>query len=87
MIKSAKKTLRAILQSVGITDKELQSAFIGGETLINLRPLTYQSADLTDDVPLTPNHFLIGQLGGAYAPDIIDKTHNDQQNVGDTCKN
>ena len=24
-----------------------------------------------------PNHFLIGQLGGAYAFDIIDKTHND----------
>ena len=26
---------------------------------------------------MTPNHFLIAQLGGAYAPDVIDKTHND----------
>ena len=77
MIKSAKKALRAILQSVDITDQELQSAFIGAKALINSRPLTYQSADPTDDAPLTPNHFLIGQLGGAYAPDVIDKTHND----------
>ena len=76
MIKSAKKALRAILQSADITDEELLSAFIGTECLINSRPLTYQSADPTDDVPLTPNHFLIGQLGG-YAPDVIDKTHND----------
>ena len=79
MIKSAKKALRAILQSADITDKELQSAFIRAKALIinNLRPLTYQSADPTDNVPLMPNHFLIGQLGGAYAFDIIDKTHND----------
>ena len=76
-IKSAKKALRAIFQSADITDEELQSAFIGAEALINSRPLSYQSADPTDDVPLTPNHFLIGQLGGAYAPDVIDKPHND----------
>ena len=60
MIKSAKKALRAILQSADITDEELQSAFIGAEALINSRPLTYQNAHPTDDVPLTPNHFLIG---------------------------
>ena len=77
MIKSAKKALKAILQSVGITDEELQSAFIGAEASIHSGTLTYQSADPTDDVALTPNHFLIGQLGGAYAPDVIDKTHND----------
>ena len=77
MIKFAKKALRAMLQSADITDEELQSVFIGAEALINSRPLTYQNANPTDDVPLTPNHFLIGQLGGAYAPDVIDITHND----------
>ena len=89
MIKSAKKTLRAIFQSADITEKELQWAFIGAETLINSRPLTYQSADSINDVPLTPNHYLIGKLDGTYAPDVIDKTRNNHslQNVGNACKN
>ena len=67
IIKFAKKALGAIFQSADITDEELQSAFIEPEALINSRRLTYQSANPTDDVPLTPNHFLIGQLGCAYA--------------------
>ena len=39
------------------------TAKIGAEGLINSRPLTYQSTDPTDDVPLTPNHFLHRQIG------------------------
>ena len=39
------------------------TAIIGAEGLINSRPLTYQSANPVDDVPLTPNHFLHGQIG------------------------
>ena len=65
--KSAKKALRAILQSADIIDEELQPAFIGTEALINSRPLNYPSADYTDDVALTPNYFIIGQLGAPYS--------------------
>ena len=76
MIKAAKRAFKAILQSADVTDEELQSAFVGAESLINSRPLTYQSADASDEPPLTPNHFLIGQLGGAYAPEIVDHANS-----------
>ena len=54
--------------------KQLQSAFIGAKALINSRRLIYQNADPTDNVPLPPNHFLVGRLGGAYAPNVIAET-------------
>ena len=36
------------------------------------RPLTYQSISPEDIVPLTPNHFLHGQVGGRFAPECVD---------------
>ena len=72
LLKSAKKTIKAILSTADVTDEELQSAFVGAEALINSQPLIYQSDDPTDDIPLTPNHFLVGQLGGKFSPEIID---------------
>ena len=69
MIKSAKRAIKAILSHADVTDEELLSAFVGSEGLINSRPLTYQSADPNDNVPLTPNHLLLGQLGGFFAPE------------------
>ena len=63
MIKSAKRAIDAILGNADINDEELMTAIIGGEGLINSRPLTYQSENPADDVRLTPNHFLHGQVG------------------------
>ena len=74
MIKAAKKAIFAILSSGDINDEELMTAFSGAEALINSRPLTYHSSDHRDDVPLTPNHFLHGQIGGVFAPDSVDYT-------------
>ncbi|XP_074653605.1 uncharacterized protein LOC141907761 [Tubulanus polymorphus] len=74
MIKSAKRAIYAILGNADVNDEELLSAFTGAEALINSRPLTYQSANPDDDVPLTPNHFLFGQMGGEFAPDTVDET-------------
>ncbi|XP_045178062.2 uncharacterized protein LOC123538159 [Mercenaria mercenaria] len=72
MVKSAKKALYALLGNADITDEELHTAVVGAENLINSRPLTYQSSNPSDDIVLTPNHFLIGQLGGRFAPDIVN---------------
>ena len=72
MIKSAKRAIYAILGNADINDEELHSAFVGAESLINSRPLTYQSSHPADDVPLTPNHFLHGQAGGNFAPESVD---------------
>ena len=74
MIKAAKRAVYAILSNADITDEELLTAFVGAEGLINSRPLTYQSANPKDKVPLTPNHFLIGQMGGKFAPESVDRT-------------
>ena len=74
MIKSAKKAIKAILGKAGINDKELTTAMIGAEGLINSRPLTYHSANPADDVPLILNHFFHGQVGGQFAPTSCDET-------------
>ena len=55
MIKAAKRAVMTILGNADVTDQELMTAFTGAEALINSRPLTYQSADPEDDIPLTPN--------------------------------
>ena len=74
LIKSAKRAIFCILQSADITDEELLSAFVGAEGLMNSRPLTYQSANPSDEEVLTPNHFLFGQIGGVFAPESVDET-------------
>lgn len=74
MIKAAKRSVSAILGNADITDEELMTAFTGAESLINSRPLTYQSANPKDNTPLTPNHFIHGQVGGQFAPDSVDET-------------
>ena len=74
MVKAAKKALKAILGNADITDEMLATALTEAESLINSRPLTYQSASADDSSPLTPNHFLIGQAGGQFAPASVDTT-------------
>ena len=63
MIKSAKRAIFAVLGDAEVNDEELETIFIGVESLLNSRPLTAVSDDPNDDRVLTPNHFLIGQIG------------------------
>jgi hypothetical protein len=76
MVKAAKKAIYAVLNNCDVTDEELITICTGVESLMNSRPITYQSANPADDVPLTPNHFLHGQLGGEFAPDDMDLDSN-----------
>ena len=62
MVKAAKKAIHAVLSDASVTDEELQTAFSSAESLLNSRPLTAPSADIRDDLPLTPNHFLVGRV-------------------------
>ena len=75
MIKSAKKAIQAILGKADVTDEEFTTAMTGAEGLINSRPLTYQSANPLDTIPLTPNHFPHGQVGVQFAPTSCDETY------------
>jgi len=72
MIKSVNRATYEILGTADMTDEELMTVFTGAEALINSRPLTYQSANSSDDTPITPNHFLIGQVGGQFATGSVD---------------
>lgn len=74
MIKSAKRAISAILKDADINDEELQTTFVGVECLMNSRPLTALSNDPNDEPVLTPNHFLIGQMGGDFIPESVDST-------------
>ena len=89
MIKAAKRANYAILGNADISDEEILTAFTGAETLVNSRPLTYQSANPQDETPLLPNHFLIGQLGEQLAPGSVDKTdfvpENDEEEYKNYC--
>lgn len=73
MIKSAKKAIKAILGDADVSDEELQTAICGVERLLNSRPITYVSSDPQDLSPLTPSHFLVGELGGSFAPEALDQ--------------
>ena len=74
LVKSAKKAIRAILGDADVWNEELHTAICGAEQLMNSRPITYVSSDHNDLSPLTPNHFLAGQLGGPFAPETLDET-------------
>ena len=75
MVKAAKRAVNAVLGNADVTDEELTTAFTGAEALLNSRPLTYQSANPEDDIPLIPNQFLIGQIGGQFTPESVDETN------------
>ena len=74
MIKAAKKAIHAVLGEANVTDEELMMTFTGKESLLNSRPITYQTANPCGETLLTPNHFLYGQVGGTLTPGSIGKT-------------
>ena len=72
LAKAAKKATHAVVRDRDVTDEGLIILFSGVESLINSRPLTYQSSDPRGSVPLTANHFLHGQMGGTFAPESVE---------------
>ena len=72
MIKSAKRAIFAVLGDSEVNDEELETIFIGVESLLNSRPLRAVSVDPNDDRVLTQNHFLIGQIASDFVPESVD---------------
>ena len=68
LIKSEKKAIKATLGDADINDEELHTAICGADS----QPISYVGADPNDHSPLTPNHFLVGQFGGPFAPELLD---------------
>ena len=74
MVKSAKRAIYATIANADVNDEELMTGFTGVEDLLNSRPITYQSADSHDALPLTPNNFLHGRVDSVFAPPSVDQT-------------
>ena len=47
MIKAAKRAIYAVLKEADVDDEELQTVFTGTESLLNSRPLTIQSVEMS----------------------------------------
>ena len=73
MVKSAKRTIYAVVKNADVNDEELHSVFVGVEDLLNSRPITYQSSNAADDLHLTANHFIHDRVGGEFVPSNTDK--------------
>ena len=89
MIMSAKRAIAAVLPNANVNDEELQTIFTGVESLLNSRPLTTISDDPNDELVLTPNHFLIGQMGGGgemFFLRMWTQPYSMQRIVGDRFK-
>ena len=86
MIKSAEKAIAATMGNADVTDEELDTVFAEAEALINSRPLTYQSAEPRDNVPLTPNVFYLARPADALHPMLSIKRCLTLKNVGGVFK-
>ena len=74
MINLASKAIAAVLLDADVYDDEFQTISTGVKSLTNSRSLTTISGDSNDGPVLTPNYFLISQIGGGLAPERIDRT-------------
>ena len=71
-MKSAKRALVAILSNQTLTDEVLVTALVTVENLLNGRPLTYISNDVSAPEVLTPNHLLVGRANPNMPPDVFE---------------
>ena len=70
LVRSTKRAIKAILQSITITDEVLLTVAAEAEFLLNNRPLTPVSDDVNDFDALTPNHFLLGRTCNNLPPGV-----------------
>ena len=75
-IKSARKILWSILseQKLRLNDENLYTVMCEVESVLNSRPLTPMSSDISDFDALTPNNLLLFDAGVTLPPGIFHKS-------------
>ena len=68
LVKSVKTGLKAIVKDQIFTDESLQTFLCEVESVLNGRPLTAISDDISDFESLIPNHLLIGEASTNQSP-------------------
>ena len=77
LVKSVKRALKSTIKDRLFTEEVLYTTLCEVESLLNNRPLTSISDDVSDYECLTPNHFLIGEVSPNFSPGIFtDKEIN-----------
>ena len=72
LVKSVKRSLKAILGKDLINEEVLQTVFTEAERIANSRPLTRNSSSPNDGEPLTPSHFLNIRPTINLPPEMVD---------------
>ena len=73
LIRTVRKVLAGVIpQNARLTDECIHTIFTEVESLVNSRPLTKVSDDVSDAAPLTPNHFLLLNRVPNLAPGIFN---------------
>ena len=70
-VRSAKQALHLTLSHRTIDDETFSTVFANATGLLNSSPLSIINDDPTNPLPLTLNHFLIGQASGGTALDVF----------------
>ena len=81
LIKSVKRTLKAIAHDRLFTEEALHTFICEVESILNNRPITTTSDDINDYKALSPNHILLGHSSRNHAPGVFrDKEINYKKN-------
>ena len=74
MIRTIKKVMMSLLRGCRLTDEILETVFCEAESIINGRPLSKNSDDVSDGGSLTPNHLLLLREGPPPLPGVYHET-------------
>ena len=74
LIGLTKMALRKVLGKAFVTLPMLQTLIVEIEAVLNDRPLTYVSSDLSDPGPLTPSHLICGRRITSLPYTMVDET-------------
>ena len=80
LVRSSKEVLTALMKNHVLTDPQLYTLLTEVEKILNSRPLTHLSDDVSDLSPLTPNHILLGlHRNWDYACEVNDRDVNSRK--------